>query len=116
MISGKVKNSTLVGNTYLSSFRMLIQFLGDGIFNVDGHTWSDARALLRPQFHKQLVSDLHVFEDHITKLISLLPKDGRTIDLLDWWFRFTLDASTDYLFGESVESILNPRVCFLCSG
>lgn len=45
-------------------------------------------------------------------MINLLPKDGRTIDLLDWWFRFTLDASTDYLFGESVESIINPKVFY----
>lgn len=87
-----------------------MQFLGDGIFNADGHTWSDARALLRPQFHKQRVSDLHVFEDHISKMISLLPKDGKTVDLMEWWFRFTLDASTDYLFGESVESLVNPKV------
>jgi len=94
--------------------RWLMQFLGDGIFNVDGHTWSDARALLRPQFHKQRISDLHVFEDHISKMISLLPKDGKTVDLMEWWFRFTLDASTDYLFGESVESLVNPKVVSPC--
>jgi hypothetical protein len=39
-----------------------------------------------------------------------LPTDGKTIDLMEWWFRFTLDASTDYLFGESVESLVNPKV------
>jgi hypothetical protein len=43
-------------------------------------------------------------------MISLVPKDGRTIDLMEWWYRFTLDASTDYLFGESVESLVNPKV------
>lgn len=84
--------------------------MGDGIFNADGHIWSNARALLRPQFHRQRVSDLHVFEDHIFKMIDLLPSDGRTIELMEWWFRFTLDASTDYLFGESVESLINPKV------
>jgi cytochrome P450 len=77
---------------------------------VDGHQWSEARALLRPQFHKQRISDLHVFEDHISMMISLLPKDGRTVDLFGWWLRFTLDASTDYLLGESVESLTNPKV------
>ena len=86
------------------------QFLGNGIFNVDGHIWSNSRALLRPQFHRERVSDLHVFEDHISKMIQLLPKDGKTIDLMVWWFRFTLDASTEYLFGESVESLVNPKV------
>jgi cytochrome P450 len=72
--------------------------------------WSEARALLRPQFHKQRVSDLHVFEQHISKMIALLPKDEQTVDLMQWWYRFTLDASTEYLFGESVESIANPKV------
>jgi hypothetical protein len=43
-------------------------------------------------------------------MISLLPKDGKTVDLLEWWYRFTLDASTEYLFGESVNSLLNPKV------
>ena len=86
------------------------KFLGNGIFNVDGHIWSDSRALLRPQFHRQRVSDLHVFEDHISKMIQLLPKNGETIELMAWWFRFTLDASTEYLFGESVESLVNPKV------
>jgi len=47
-------------------------------------------------------------------MIELLPTDGRTIDLMEWWFRFTLDASTDYLFGESVESLADPKVCILC--
>jgi cytochrome P450 len=78
---------------------------------VDANKWSESRALLRPQFHKQRISDLHVFEEHISKMISLLPKNGQTIDIVDWWYRFTLDASTDYLFGQSVESLVNPKVC-----
>ena len=77
---------------------------------MDGHEWSDARALMRPQFHKQRISDLQIFEKHITTMISLFPKDGGTIDILDWWSRFTLDSSTEYLFGESVDSLVNPKV------
>lgn len=87
-----------------------MQFLGDGIFNVDGQAWSDARALLRPQFVKQRLSDIQVFERHISTMIDLLPKDGRTFDLMEWWFRFTLDASTEYLFGKSVDSLFDPTV------
>jgi len=43
-------------------------------------------------------------------MITLLPKNGVTIEMLDWWLRFSLDSSTDYLFGESVESLTNPKV------
>jgi cytochrome P450 len=32
--------------------------LGDGIFNADGHVWSHARSLLRPQFTKDQVNSL----------------------------------------------------------
>ena len=43
-------------------------------------------------------------------MITLLPKSGATIEMLDWWLRFTLDSSTGYLFGESVDSLINPKV------
>lgn len=36
--------------------------LGDGIFNADGHTWSHARTLLRPQFTKDQVCFVLAFE------------------------------------------------------
>ena len=98
-----------IGNWYLNLVILLMKFLGDGIFNVDGTKWSQARALLRPQFLKQRISDLQVFDEHITEMISLLPK-VETIDLMEWWYRFTLDASTHYLFGESVGSLTNSEV------
>jgi cytochrome P450 len=99
-----------IGNLYIIFGGLLTKFLGDGIFNVDGPKWSDARALLRPQFLKQRVSDLQVFEEHIGEMISLLPTDGQTINLMEWWYRFTLDASTHYLFGESVGSLTDSKV------
>jgi len=77
---------------------------------VDGETWSESRALLRPQFLKQRLSDLQIFENHVNEMITLLPTDGSTIDIMDWFYRFTLDAASDYLFGESVDSIKNPKV------
>ena len=61
--------------------------------------------LLCPQFLKHCVLDINIFECHISKMISLLPKDGRVIEIMDWFFRFALDVSTDYLFGESVDSL-----------
>jgi cytochrome P450 len=89
---------------------LLIQFLGEGIFNSDGEQWAESRALLRPQFLKQRVSDLAIFERHTGKMLSMLPRDGRTVELMDWWFRMTLDAGTEYLFGKSVDSLDNPKV------
>jgi cytochrome P450 len=86
------------------------QFLGDGIFNSDGEVWSTSRSLLRPQFQRQRISDLEIFEFHTDKLLSLIPANGETFDIMDLWYRFTLDAATEFLFGESVHSLDNPKV------
>ena len=40
---------------------------------------------------------------------ELQGKDGRTLDLMDWFHRFALDSSTEFLFGESVESLIHPK-------
>jgi hypothetical protein len=48
-------------------------------------------------------------------MFSLLPMDGSTVNLLEWWYRFTLDASTDYLFGESVGSLHDTNVSHVFS-
>jgi len=42
--------------------------------------------------------------------MSLIPQNGDTIDLMRLLFRFTLDTTTEYLFGESVNSLDNPNV------
>jgi cytochrome P450 len=86
------------------------KFLGDGIFNSDGQVWSTSRALLRPQFQKQRISELETFQFHTNKLLSLIPPNGETFDIMDLWYRFTLDASTEFLFGQSVNSLDNPKV------
>jgi hypothetical protein len=43
-------------------------------------------------------------------MISLIPQNGETVDLMNLFYRFTLDAATDFLFGESVMSLDNPKV------
>jgi len=99
------------GNRYgHGCLELMSKFLGDGIFNSDGEIWYSTRALLRPQFLKQRISDLHIFEFHTNRLLSLIPKNGETFDIMDLWYRFTLDAATEFLFGQSVDSLDNPKV------
>lgn len=80
------------------------QFLGDGIFNADGQSWSHARALMRPQFLKERVSTMENFEDKIQSVFKLI-KPGQVTDVMDVWFRFTLDAATEHLFGHCADSL-----------
>jgi cytochrome P450 len=51
------------------------------------------------------VADLETFETHIRKLITKIPRDGSTVDLQKLFFRLTLDSATEFLFGESVNSL-----------
>ena len=78
-----------------------------GIFTTDGQLWHTSRQLLRPQFIKDRVSDLHIFEKHTKILLPLLSGVGlgSTVNLVDVFFRFTLDAATDFLLGTSVGSM-----------
>ncbi len=46
-----------------------------------------------------------MFESHIPQLVSKIPRDGSTIDLQPLFFKLTLDTATEFLFGESVNSL-----------
>lgn len=82
--------------------------LGQGIFTTDGAQWEHSRALVRPNFTKAQVADLDTFETHIQRLITKIPRDGSTIDMQTLFFQLTLDSATEFLFGESVNSLTSP--------
>ena len=82
------------------------EMLGDSIFTTDGSQWHDARQLIRPMFIRERVGDLDLFETHVQTLIDLVgPGDDRPVRIDELLFRFSLDAATDFLFGNSVGSL-----------
>ncbi|KAJ0168554.1 Cytochrome P450 52A13 [Colletotrichum tanaceti] len=101
------------------------EFLGDSIFTTDGDQWHASRQLIRPQFIKDRVSDLHTFESHVQTLfkaianggaldgkdqhVNLDAADGKVLDISDLFFRYTLDVATDFLLGHDVKSLSTPR-------
>ncbi|KKY14696.1 putative cytochrome p450 family [Diplodia seriata] len=84
--------------------------LGHGIFASDGKAWEHSRALLRPQFAREQISDLKLEETHVQNMMRALPVnvEGWTdiTDIQVLFFRLTLDSATEFLFGESVDSQL----------
>jgi len=86
-------------------------FLGNGIFTTDGQLWHNSRQLIRPQFVKDRLSDIDIFEQHTQILISKIAQSGE-IDTLDMMFRYTLDAATHFLLGQSVGSLDEPKTVF----
>ena len=88
-------------------------FLGDSIFTTDGQKWQESRNLIRPMFMKNRVSDLHIFERWTNVMIKQFPKSGETVDIQDYLYRMTIDVITDFLLGQSVNSLENPRSEFV---
>lgn len=80
-------------------------FLGDSIFTTDGKVWQDNRSLIRPMFVRDRVRDLAIFEHWTDKMVSKLPASGMTVDVMDLFYRMTLDVTTDFLLGTSVNSL-----------
>ena len=82
---------------------------GDGIFTADGDAWAHFRHQLRPQFARDQVSDLESAGRHLDILFRALPEENgqgwiEAADLMPFFYRFTLDVSTEFLFGKSVNT------------
>ena len=82
--------------------------LGVGIFTSQGETWKHSRALVRPQFSKEQVSDLDLAERHTRDLSGRIKAgtDGwtDTMDLQPLFYNFALDTVTEFLYGYSVHA------------
>jgi cytochrome P450 len=86
--------------------RAIASFLGFGIFSINGHAWSRARAVLRPGFSKHKVDGaLEMIEGHLNALWEQLPPDDRTIDLQPLFFEFAMDVATEFLLGHSTSEL-----------
>lgn len=85
---------------------------GDGIFTQEGQAWKMSRQILRPQFHHRQYEDLEVFDESVDNLIQAIASNQDSkgvVDLQPLFFRFTLDTTTAFLFGESVQSLKAPE-------
>lgn len=85
--------------------------LGDGIFTLDSTGWKNSRAMLRPQFAREQVAHVKSLEPHIQTFAKHVRyAKGGVIDLQELFFRLTVDASTEFLFGESVYSLREEKI------
>ncbi|KAF4627950.1 hypothetical protein G7Y89_g10205 [Cudoniella acicularis] len=78
--------------------------MAQGIFTADGPIWARSRALIRPTFARSEISNFSSLEKHVSRFLDLIPRDGSTVDLQPLTKNLFLDISTEFLFGESVES------------
>lgn len=87
-------------------------FLGDSIFTTDGQQWQTSRQLIRPQFVKNRVADLEIFEHHVRNMLSKIGGHGEEVEISALFYRFALDAATGFLLGQSVDSLDHPEAPF----
>jgi cytochrome P450 len=87
-----------------SRHKVMYPFFGDGIFTQEGADWKRSRELLRPQFVYKQYENLEVFRRPVDSLLAAVPDSG-VVDLQPFFFRLTLDTTTAFLFGESVDSM-----------
>ncbi|EPS42077.1 hypothetical protein H072_3894 [Dactylellina haptotyla CBS 200.50] len=84
--------------------------LGNGIFVIDNHGWEYSRALLRPQFARNQITQLENMEEHFQILADCIP-DGAagSAELQELFFELTIDSATHFLFGESCDTLKHRR-------
>ncbi|KAL8952478.1 MAG: hypothetical protein Q9222_001619 [Ikaeria aurantiellina] len=87
-----------------SAAKVMFPFFGDNIFTQEGDAWKHSRELLRPQFVHKQYEDLQLLREVVDNLITVLPQKG-IVDLQPLFFRLTLDTTTAFLFGDSVNSL-----------
>lgn len=85
--------------------------LGDGVFTLDGEGWKTSRALLRPNFSREQVAHTQSVEVHIQNLAKHIRKNaGQPFDLQELFFRYTVDTSTEFLFGHSLFGLMSKEI------
>lgn len=84
------------------SYKLLREFLGDGLLTSDGDFWRRQRRLAQPAFHKQKLTNLaEIMIDESTRWTNRLAASDRSqpIDITDALMDVTLRIVTKTLFG-----------------
>jgi hypothetical protein len=68
------------------------------IISTNGKEWQWARAMIRPSFVRDQVSDLGCFERHVSNLIANIPRKGIAVDLQPLFYMMTMDSVTDFMW------------------
>ncbi|PHH66633.1 hypothetical protein CDD81_6470 [Ophiocordyceps australis] len=81
----------------------------NSIFSANGQVWAQARAMMRPSFVRNQIADLGCTNRHVDAFLARMPRDGATVDVQDLLFMFTMDLSTDFMFGYSTSMLVKPN-------
>jgi hypothetical protein len=63
-------------------------------------------------FIKDRISDLEIFERKVQIMLGLYNPSGEPTNVMDLFYRMTLDAITEFLLGKGICSLENPQADF----
>ena len=68
---------------------------------------SQQRAIVRPFFSNDRVRDLTLFDKHAQRCMSILSdlEPEQAIDIADLTWRFTTDTASEFLFGQTLDTL-----------
>nr|QNH68019.1 PfpB [Penicillium sp.] len=116
--SSKPENMKAMSTSHRDSFAVepirvangaITPFTGRGVSSSDGAKWLMSRDLVKPYFERSGFTNLGRLEGHVDRLLSKIPTDGSAIDMQPLFQRWFLDTSTDFLFGQTVNSLDDPE-------
>ncbi|KAF9492647.1 cytochrome P450 [Pleurotus eryngii] len=87
---------------------VVASLLGNGVFSSDGDMWKFHRSMTRPFFSRDRISHFDLFDRHADAVIAKIKERARAgiaMDFQDLMGRFTLDSTTEFLFGACVNSL-----------
>jgi cytochrome P450 len=88
---------------------VLQPIFGEGIFTQEGLHWKRSRNIIRGHLQHKQYDNLELFQGSVDNLLHTIQKGGGTVDLQPLLFRMTLDITTEFVFGESVRSLVAPE-------
>jgi len=91
------------------------EFVGNGIFNVDGQEWRNKRKVACHLFSAQYLKEemILIFHRYIQQALGVLGRhaaSNEVFDLQDVYFRFTLDTFGEVTFGEEIGCLSDPNL------
>ncbi|KAF8164796.1 cytochrome P450 monooxygenase pc-3 [Crassisporium funariophilum] len=89
-------------------FSQMHSLLGEGVFNADGDMWKFHRAMTRPFFTRERISDFDIYDRNCERSLGQARDrlaEGHPVEFQDLVSRFTLDSATEFLFGHNVGSL-----------
>lgn len=88
--------------------KITMPFADKGVNTTDGEDWHFSRDLIKPFFERDVYHNTERIRPFADRFLGLFPKNDETFDVMPLLQRWFLDINTDFIFGESLNSLTDP--------